>query len=166
MQRTAPDPLALASPPGYLTPHFSLAELTHSQRAVHLGMRNVPGPDELANLRRLALVLEDVRLLLGCPVMVTSGYRSAVVNRAVKGSKSSAHMAGLAADFIAPRYGSPLDVARRLAGEGMLMFDQLIYEVGWVHLGLAAAHQAPRREVRHAVFKPGRRTAYPLGLPQ
>ena len=48
-------------PPGYLTPNFSLAELTASQTAVRLGLDNTPGPEALANLRRTAALLEDIR---------------------------------------------------------------------------------------------------------
>lgn len=37
-----------------LSRHFSLAEMTVSRTAARMGMNNTPGPEEMANLRRLA----------------------------------------------------------------------------------------------------------------
>jgi len=153
-------------PDGYLSPHFSLAELTRSDQAVRAGLKNVPMHGDLHSLQRLASTLEDVRTLLGGPVLVSSGYRSADVNRLVRGSKNSMHMQGLAADFICPRFGSPLQVCRHLAAQGFFMFDQLIYEGTWVHLGLAPAGQLLRRQVLTAIFEKGKRTRYVDGLPE
>ena len=101
---------------------------------------------ELANLMRLAAVLEDVRHVLGSrPILISSGFRSEAVNKAVGGSTSSAHRLGLAADFTCPDFGSPLMVCRAIASSG-IQFDQLIHEKGsWVHLGLSQS--APRTQM-------------------
>ena len=153
-------------PRGYLSPHFSLAELTASSMAARRGLPNTPGPEAFANLHRVALLLEDVRRLLGDkPVLVSSGYRSPPVNQLVKGSRNSAHMHGLAADFIVPAYGSPLQVCQAIEGSGLWFFDQLILEGTWVHISLSPGPVPPRREVLTAVFKPGRKTTYLKGLP-
>lgn len=54
---------------------------------------------------------------------------------------------GLAADFICPGFGSPLEVAEELAANGV-KFDQLINEFGeWVHLGMKAAYADWRGEL-------------------
>lgn len=58
-----------------LSRHFSLAEMTVSRTAARMGMNNTPGPEEMANLRRLAESLEKVRAWLYKPVIVLSGYR-------------------------------------------------------------------------------------------
>lgn len=153
-------------PAGYLSPNFTLAELTFSQTATRRGLLNEPGPIELANLYRLANCLEEVRALLGgVAILPSSGFRSPLINRLVKGSRNSAHMLGLACDFTAPRYGTPLQVCRKLAAEGPWFMDQLIFEGTWVHLGLSPASVASRREVLTAVFTPGKKTTYVKGLP-
>ena len=62
----------------------------------------------------------------------------------VGGSKISAHMQGLAADFTAPGFGTVLQVARKIAASE-IAYDQLIYEFGsWVHIGLSTGH--PRQQ--------------------
>ena len=124
-----------------LSPHFTLAEFTYSQTAARMGLPNQPGPTELANLQRLARIMEQVRLYCGSnPVTITSGYRSPPVNAACGGSSTSAHMSGLAADFIIPAHGDPHTVCKTIEPRMKeLGIDQLIYEYGdWVHLGLAA----------------------------
>jgi zinc D-Ala-D-Ala carboxypeptidase len=147
-----------------LSPHFTLAELTVSQTAERAGLRNVPVGTALANLERLALFLEQVRaLLFNAPILVSSGYRSPQVNRRVGGAPTSAHTKGLAADFIAPRYGRPKAIAEAIR-DSALPFDQLIHEGTWVHLAIAPAGQAPRRSVLTAVFHRGQPTQYLQGI--
>lgn len=142
-----------------LTPHFTVEELTESQWATRNGVDNTPGPTELANLKRVAQALEVVRYTLGAPVIVTSGYRNDIVNRALGGVSSSFHTLGLAADFICPGFGTPLAVAKKLMGVEALMFDQLIHEYGrWVHLGLAVEGKTPRLQAL-TIFTPGKYVA-------
>lgn len=148
----------------YLSPHFSIAELTHSQAATRLGVLNEPGVAQLDNLRRLADVLETVRAAVrDLPVLISSGYRSPAVNQAVGGASTSAHLDGRAADFTVPRFGSPKAVCQRIVDAG-IVFDQLIYEGAWVHLGIAVQHEPPRRQVLTAIFETGRPTRYLKGL--
>lgn len=121
-----------------LTANFSLAEFTRSDTATRRGLDNTPDTQELANLNRLALVLEEIRAGLGHhPIHITSGFRGEALNRAVGGDPNSAHRLGLAADFICPGYGSPFEVCRAIAAMA-IEFDQLIQEKNrWVHLGLS-----------------------------
>ena len=129
-----------------LTEHFSLDEFTISETAARAGVDNVPplGSPERANLERIAQVMEEVRSILGHPILISSGYRGPWVNSAVGGSKNSAHMGGLAADFICPGFGNPLAICHKLRPHMKeLGIDQLIHEFDtWVHLGLAVG--APR----------------------
>lgn len=132
-----------------LTDHFDLAEFTVSETAARQGIANDPPPYAVQNLKRLAIFLEDVRALLGVPLRITSGYRSPALNVAIGGSPTSAHVHGLAADFIAP----PLTVVaacQRIA-TSMIDFDQLIFEHTWVHFGLSA--DKARRQVLTLVGK-------------
>ena len=140
-----------------LSPHFALSELTASQTATRLGLRNEPGILIVENLKRLALLLEQVRGLLGGkPILISSGYRSQAVNRAVGGAASSAHVDGLAADFICPGYGTPRQICQAIQ-DSPLRFDQLIFEGTWVHLAAPkeANTPAPRRDVITALFSGG-----------
>lgn len=131
--------------PVFLSPHFSLDELTASQSAARGGIDNTPPEDVIANLARLAAVLEQVRGLLGVPVLVSSGYRCPALNALIGGSTTSAHLSGLACDFTAPKFGTPFEVAAKIA-DSNLPFDQVIHEYGrWVHLGLSAG-VTPRRQ--------------------
>lgn len=138
----------------WLSEHFSLEELTATQQR---GLSNTPPASALKRLTETARTMEAVRALLGDrPILVTSGYRSPEVNRAVGGSAASAHMRGEAVDFICPAFGPPLEVCRAIAASPM-RFDQLIEESGrWVHLGLGGKW---RRQVM--TYEAGR---YRMGL--
>jgi hypothetical protein len=130
-----------------LSPNFTLAQLIRSETAERLAIDNNPGPDHVANLTRLAAAMELVLPLLGHPVAINSGYRSAALNAAVGGAPQSRHALGLAIDFTCAGFGAPLQVARAIAASS-LAFDQLIHEYGrWVHLGLAPDTSTPRRQL-------------------
>jgi zinc D-Ala-D-Ala carboxypeptidase len=128
----------------YLTPHFTLAEMTASQIANRAGLDNNPDSKTIANLIELCQTLEAVRSLIGQPLLITSGYRCEALNQRIGGSASSAHVQGLAADILAVGL-TPRQLAQRIM-DSELDFDQLILEFdGWVHLGLAEQRQ--RRQV-------------------
>lgn len=133
-----------------LTEHFSLEEFTDSQTAARHGIHNVPleGSRPRENLTRIADTMEKVRTILGHPVLISSGYRSTKVNGMVGGSKSSAHIHGLAADFTSPGFGSPLAICQALEPHmEELEIDQLIHEFAiWVHLGLRDKDMRPRHQ--------------------
>lgn len=135
-----------------LSEHFTLDELTFSEAATRNGVSNVPTPRIVENLRFLAEQLEKVRALLGVPMRITSGYRSEAVNTWVGGSLTSQHRFGLAADFVAPAFGTPYEVAKAIAASD-LPFDQLIHEYGaWVHVSFVRNN--PRRQAL-SIFKRG-----------
>ena len=134
-----------------LTEHFSLAELVASQVATRKGIDNKPGPAIVTNLTRLAALLEQVRVLVGVPITVSSGYRSPALNKAGGGAASSAHVLGLAADISTAKL-APKALAL-LIRQSAIVFDQLIYEGTWVHIALSVG--APRRQVLTAKFAGG-----------
>lgn len=123
-----------------LAKNFTLAEFTASTKAKQLRLDNTPDEKALANLHKIAAVLQVIRDALGKPISVTSGYRSPKVNAAVGGSATSAHMKGLAADI---KVNGMLahDLASFINGLN-LDLDQLILEYPdtpnqWVHVGLS-----------------------------
>ena len=130
-----------------LSPHFTLAQLTHSDMAQEHGIANTPSSAHLENLRRLAKALEEIQRLLQYPIAISSAYRCPELNRLVGGVPTSRHALGLAADFCCPAFGSPLDIARAVAASP-IHFDQIIHEYGrWVHFGLAPAGEIERRQL-------------------
>ena len=84
-----------------LSPHFSLSEFTKSATALRHGISNVPPPEAVKNLKALcAGTLEPLRVGLELPVIITSGYRTKVLNDILAhASERSQHMQGQAADF-------------------------------------------------------------------
>lgn len=114
--------------------HFTLAELTHSQAAARKALKNEPDASALESLQLLVRnVLDPLREALGRPIVVSSGYRSPLVNRAVGGASSSQHVLGQAADITVPGM-HVTEVVARIRALG-LPFDQLIDEFGsWVHV--------------------------------
>lgn len=143
-----------------LTDHFSINELSTTMRPEY----NVPGPIEELYLLRLAeTVLEPLRTLWGCPILIHSAYRSQAVNAAVGGRPDSQHLTGRAVDL------SPASMTVE-AGFLMLVmsgipYDQAIIEsVGpnkWIHVSIPKIYNRPRREalttedgVRFAAYNP------------
>jgi uncharacterized protein YcbK (DUF882 family) len=121
-----------------MTPHFTFAELTHTD---HRSLDNTPNAQELANLQRLAEFLETVKTTLGNkPIMINSAFRSKAVNDAVGSKDTSQHRQGLAADFRVPGM-APDAVVRALLH---LPYDQIIREFdAWTHISIA---DKPRRQ--------------------
>ena len=150
------------NPDEALSANFTLGEMIRSQSAVRKGIRNVPGPAEIAALRLLCQkVLQPVRDHYDRPVIVTSGYRSPRLNTAIGGSRSSQHCKGEAADFTVAGV-SNIEVCRWI--ERHLNYDQLIYEFGgsgWVHVSFSAHRM---RNMELSAKRIGGRTRYLAGL--
>ncbi|MCA3180941.1 MAG: D-Ala-D-Ala carboxypeptidase family metallohydrolase [Burkholderiaceae bacterium] len=146
-----------------LSPNFTLDELLLSQTATRRGIDNTPTATIIAELQRLAqTILQPLRDHLGRPVVVSSGYRSPALNRAVGGAQNSDHMYGRAADITVPGL-KPRDVALTIV-ELRLPFRQCIVEGGrWVHVSIGDSSVEPRREQLTAVFGPGG-TQYLMGI--
>jgi len=150
-----------------LSKNFWLSEFTKSQTATRLGLINMPNSAEIAALRQLSeRVLQPIRDHFGKPVVINSGYRSAVVNQRIGGAASSQHTRGEAADIEIPGI-SNFELADWIRKN--IEFDQLILEgynpaagpsSGWVHVSY---NNAPRKSVLTATFQNGR-ASYTGGL--
>lgn len=132
----------------WASPHFTLAELTHSNTATRLDIDNTPLAEEIANLEILAEGLEQVRTKLdSSPILISSGFRCLELNRALKSKDTSYHILGLAADFICPSFGNVHEVMRTLA-DSSIQFQQLIIEFGrWIHVSFPKQGEKPRRQM-------------------
>ena len=127
-----------------LTPHFTLDELTHTD---HRDLDNTPNENEIANLRRLADFLEQVKVVLGGkPIMVNSAFRSKAVNDAVGSKDTSQHRVGCAADIRVP--GMTPDEVVKTVIASKIGYDQVIREFDrWTHISVPnTADSAPRRQ--------------------
>ena len=137
-----------------MTPHFSLAELTHTD---HRTLDNTPNDSERANLQRLAEFLELVKVALGNkPVMVNSAFRSKAVNDAVGSKDTSQHRIGCAADLRIPGM-TPDQVVRAIIAAG-LPYDQIIREFDrWTHISIPNTESAKPRGNALIIDKSGTR---------
>ncbi len=150
MPATSP---ALPAPIGQPGRYFSWAEFTQSGTASRLGLDNTPTLDAQLRIRQLCeTVLDPLRLHLGRPVRITSGYRSPAVNKALKGASStSQHMVGEAADIKVD--GIAAEKLATIIVQLGLPFDQVIWYApsrgGHVHVS-HATKRANRGETRHA----------------
>jgi zinc D-Ala-D-Ala carboxypeptidase len=129
-----------------LTPNFTLDELTASDTAARNGWDNTPNESELANLKRLADFLEQIRVVLGKPVIVNSAFRSKKVNDAVGSRDSSQHRIGCAADIRVPGM-TPDEVVKAIIKSG-IGYDQVIREFDrWTHVSIPNREdESPRKQ--------------------
>ena len=136
-----------------MTPHFSLAELTHTD---HRELENIPNESETANLQRLAEFLEQVRTLLGKSIMVNSAFRSKAVNDAVGSKDTSQHRLGCAADIRVPDM-TPDQVVKAIIASD-LPYDQIIREFDrWTHISVPNVAGAAPRKSKLIIDKQGTR---------
>ena len=116
--------------------NFTIQELTASAAAESKKINNDPTPEAVENLKQLVNnVLDPLRDAYGKPIRVSSGYRSPALNKAVKGSKTSQHVKGQAADITAESEQENKKLFE-LAQELNLPYCQLIDEknFSWVHI--------------------------------
>lgn len=150
-----------------ISEHVSYDEATYSSTANRLGIDNTPDDFHLASMVLVAeMVFEPLRAHFGCPIGITSFYRSEPLNRALKGSFRSSHMKGEAMDLDADIYGglSNRDVFEYISDN--LEFDQLIWEFGsdenpaWVHVSYSCDNNRMQR--LKAVKENGKTTYHKL----
>jgi hypothetical protein len=127
-----------------LSKHLTLSEVIDSPMAKRLGISNEPTPEHLENLKKIAEhIFEPIRNHFGVPIYISSGYRSAALNKAIKGSsKTSQHLEGEALDLDQQGKGNGLTNKQVFDFiKDNLNFTQLIFEMGsatepdWVHVG-------------------------------
>ncbi len=130
-----------------LSAHFTLEEMIVSQDASRSGIDNYPPANAYENLKLLAQSAEQVRALLGAPMLITSGYRCAALNSLVGSKPTSAHTSGRAIDFHCPGFGTPLEICKAIA-DSDIPFDQIIHEFGsWCHFAITYKGLIGRRDL-------------------
>lgn len=125
-----------------LSKNFTLSELTNSSTANYYKVSNTPDRWALDNLKKLCNeVLQPIRDKWGDSIFINSGYRSPSVNRLVKGSASSQHLKGEAADItVGSKEGNKklFDVIVQMIDKGEIKVGQLIdeYDYKWIHISI------------------------------
>lgn len=130
--------------------YFTIKELISSSAATQHNINNTPTKETEENLKALVdNILDPLREAYGKPIIVTSGYRCEKLNTLLKGSKTSQHRFGQAADIKTvsdtPTENKKLfDLVQKLN----LPFDQLIdeYNFNWVHVSYSPRN---RKQVLH-----------------
>ena len=150
-----------------LSKNFTMAEFVKSDTATKLGIDNTPEGEHLENAKALfENVVQKVRDHFG-PTVINSGYRSPELNEAVRGSKTSQHCHGQAADIEVPGVANA-EVAQWIVDN--CDFDQVILEFytpgipdsGWVHVTYKNPEDN-RKSVLTAMKEDGK-TVYKQGL--
>lgn len=147
--------------------YFTLEELTRSATADKLGIDNTPKEEYIKdNITELIEVLDGVReaWTVMCEknswgtasIIVNCGYRCDALNKAIKGSKTSAHSIGAAADIEPKNQHNKefLSFLEQYLLDNHIPFDQLISEKpdkngvpSWIHIGLKNRQGKQRRMV-------------------
>lgn len=128
--------------------YFNLSEFLNSATAKRLGIDNTPTFDVVDNLNKLADYLDVIREKVGKPILISSGFRCPMLNKAVGGVSNSQHQKGLAADLICADMESLEKVLRETGG-----FDQLIKEHRkgsksfWYHVSVSPRNGKPRQQI-------------------
>ena len=127
--------------------YFTIKELTQSNVAKQRGIDNTPGEKEVANLTNLVeKVLDPLRVMYENPIKVTSGYRSKELNASVKGSATSSHMRGEAADITCLTGNQSINYVLGTIIYKNFDYDQLIFEnvpvngksCEWIHVSYSS----------------------------
>ena len=151
--------------------YFTLSELTKSATAKRLGIDNTPDASIRANLTALVEnVLDPLRVRWGMPIIVTSGYRSTALNKAVGGAANSQHTKGMAADIrtVSDSRADNMKLLRCLLRSG-IVFDQVISEYvdaagrpDWIHVSFK--RNGANRGSKLTATKKNGKTVYVSGI--
>ena len=145
-----------------LSEHLELSEVIRSESAKRNGISNMPTAEHIENFKILAAkVFEPIREHFGVPIRISSGYRSAELNKCVNGSATSQHCSGEAIDI--DQDGTTITNKQVFDYvKDNLAFDQLIdeFNYAWVHVSYKA-NGKQRGEVWEA-YKEGKVTKYEL----
>lgn len=140
-----------------LSAHVTLAEFENSPTATTHGINNKMSESQIASAKLLCEnVFEPLRLYLNTPIKINSGYRSAQLNKMIKGSLTSQHCKAEALDLHIGAKGFNFI-------KDKLDFDQLIWEFGndeqpsWVHVSYKKGRN--RKQVLKA-YKQNGKTKY------
>lgn len=124
-----------------LSKNLYLSEVTYSDTAKRDGIDNTPTAWQISRLSLIAQeIFQPLRDAFNVAIYVSSGFRSLLLNKAIKGAKNSQHTRAEALDLDADKYGKITNKQIFDYIKDNLPFDQLIWEFGtdkepaWVHV--------------------------------
>ena len=124
---------------------ITVENLVYSNEAVARGINNEPTIEDAKHLELVAEFVNDLAKAWGRGLIVTSGYRSSALNKAVSGSTTSAHSYGYAVDLQAQRASQNVEFRKYVLyflltdEKWKNNYDQFIHEnknTSWTHVGL------------------------------
>lgn len=134
-----------------LTEHFSLYELTATNRSEFQEKNRDISVFQISKLTALAKLLEHVRFVLATPLIIHSGYRCKALNDAIGSTDKSQHIACEAADFVPKEQdlGTSFRTLWRDIKDNGANVGQLIYETqdrgfgptSWIHVSLGTPYR-------------------------
>lgn len=139
--------------------NISYQEATHSNTATRKGIKNVPNAEQLKAMKKVAAkVFQPLRQHFKQPIRINSFFRSAKLNTAIGGSKTSQHCKGEAIDMDATNGVTNAQLFHYIKDN--LDFDQLIWEFGtdkepdWVHVSYKLEGKNRKKVLRAHSTKP------------
>ena len=122
-----------------LSKNFTLSEITKSNTAKRLGIKNAPDKEHLKNMQVLIRdLIQPIRDAIG-PIRISSGYRNPQLNRAIGGSTKSQHCKGEALDL---QFWKDGEMCNKEIYDWVIKseieFDQMIneFDFAWIHISL------------------------------
>ena len=126
-----------------LTPHFSSEELLYTSELAYMGHQEELLQTHPGKLYMLAGFAERVREIVGSPLIITSAYRSKMLNSIIGGSPTSQHALCEAIDFV-PK-GKEIEQAACAIMRSDLKYGQLIVEYSkgkkWLHISIGGKRE-------------------------
>lgn len=130
--------------------YFKIEEFIKSDTAIRNNIDNTPNAQEKDNIISLIEnILDPLREAYKKPIIITSGFRSKTLNNFIKGSSTSQHVSGQAADIRSVE--DPIQENKKifeLIQKLNLPYDQLIdeYNYNWIHVSYSPKN---RKQVLH-----------------
>lgn len=120
---------------------FFPVDFTDSHTAVKLGIKNIPDSSSWDNIITLVTsYLIPLRAKIKLPIIISSGYRSSALNKAVNGASRSYHMQGRACDIRCNNnlamYNALVRIAVRNRDEFKSPLMELIQYSNFIHFAI------------------------------
>lgn len=128
--------------------NFKFSEMIATQSMI----TNIPVTwEQIENINFVAGKLQIVRNNLHKPILVTSGFRTPELNTYVNGSRSSAHLNGLAADITCKKKEDNeklLEIIQKhkasINPDQVIVYRDSTGVIRWIHLGFRESAKCPR----------------------
>ena len=147
-----------------ISKHISYKEGIHSNTALRRNIDNTPNDEQLDNMELIAeKIFEPLRVYVNGPIKINSFFRSAGLNTAIGGSKTSQHCKGQAMD-IDDTFGRATNAEMYHFIKEHLDFDQMIWEFGdddnpnWVHVSYVSPEKNRKKCLK--AYKENGKTKY------